>query len=89
VVVFKEMRRQDGKSYPMSAMNYLLSGLKWYMVEKNPGAPNFIGEKDVHFSGFYWIDPGCSGWVDSDYSSYSVTDGHPAHPYTYRCSPMF
>jgi len=51
VVVFKEMRRQNGKSYPMSAMNQLFNGLKWYMVEKNPGAPNFIDEKDGHFSG--------------------------------------
>jgi len=39
----------------MSAMNQLFSGLKWYMVEKSPDAPNFIGEKDGHFSALHRV----------------------------------
>lgn len=32
-------------------MNQLLSGLKRYMLERNPNGPNFLDEKNPHFSG--------------------------------------
>ena len=46
-----ETRRKDGKNFPSSTLDCLLSGLLRYTRNLNPNAVNFLDEKDAIFVG--------------------------------------
>ena len=46
-----ETRRKDGRKFPSSMLDCLLSGLYRYAEKLNPYAINFMDEKDTAFAG--------------------------------------